>query len=365
MDGGAARRVPPWWVARPNRSARERRNQRRRAAGRTVQELLRSLASIGEHRGCKRTVLGDALYTALQAKISSACGNDTKDVDGTAAADTVCRPFGGGGNGSSVVAAKACRSLDGDGVVPVVPLVDPMVAADAVRRPFGGGSKDSLVVAAKACRSRDGDGVVPVVPLVDPLAAADTVRRPLGDSSKDSSVVAAMTPLDGGGVEPVVPHVDPLVVADKFCRPFGGGGEDPSVVEAMDCRPIGGGGVDQVVEQDSSVGEKASRSLDGGGAEQVVPRVDPLVAADTACRPVVGKYAFGCGGADTWENTPDKGTNAELTAAVEKLSEAFLMAERLQRQLVTEGAAQWIGFCVKHLHGIIGEGIGIIKSLQK
>ena len=372
-----------WWNGRPPRDARARREQKRRKSGRQLQDVVKNLHALGNHRGCRRSKLGEALYSVLASGCSA--GRVFQEADaGIATSNHV-----GDGNVAQPVetsapvaphdddvphttlatpltprhdaTAKACRSLDGEGVVPVVPLVDPMV--------FGGGSKDSLVVAAKACRSLDGDGVAPVVPLVDPLAAADTVRRPLGDSSKDSSVVAAKVcrkrPLDGGGVEPVVPHVDPLVVADKFCRPFGGGGEDPSVVEAMDCRPTGGGGVDQVVEQDSSVGEKASRSLDGGGAEQDVPRVDPLVAADTACRPVVGKYAFGCGGADTWENTPDKGTNAELTAAVEKLSEAFLKAKRLQRQLVIEGAALWIGSCVKHVQGIIGEGIGIIKSLQK
>ena len=163
MDGGAAS-APPWWVARTNRSARERRNQRRRAAGRTVQELLRSLASIGEHRGCKRTVLGDALFTALQTKVSRKCGNGTKEADAVPQVDlleetgTVCRPLGGGGEDSSVEVAKVCRPLGGGGADQEVQHVDPLVVAETVCRPLGGGG-DSSVVAAKVDRPFGGGGV--------------------------------------------------------------------------------------------------------------------------------------------------------------------------------------------------------------
>ena len=52
------------WPRRPNRSARERREQHMRAEARAVQRLLRAFGAMG-HRGCQLSQMGNALQTAL------------------------------------------------------------------------------------------------------------------------------------------------------------------------------------------------------------------------------------------------------------------------------------------------------------
>ena len=49
---------------RPNRTARQRKEQYRRAHARDAQSLLRCFKCM-EHRGCQRTLLGEALFVAL------------------------------------------------------------------------------------------------------------------------------------------------------------------------------------------------------------------------------------------------------------------------------------------------------------
>lgn len=50
---------------RPNRPARSRRQQYRRSQARNVQELLRVMVSL-DHRGCRRSQLGESLFKVLQ-----------------------------------------------------------------------------------------------------------------------------------------------------------------------------------------------------------------------------------------------------------------------------------------------------------
>eukprot|EP00959_Pyramimonas_sp_CCMP1952_P120913 2528089-Pyramimonas_sp.AAC.1 len=58
---------PPWRAAgRPRRSAAERRAQAARAQFRAAQALLRGFHAMG-HRGCRPTLLGEALANVLRA----------------------------------------------------------------------------------------------------------------------------------------------------------------------------------------------------------------------------------------------------------------------------------------------------------
>jgi len=52
---------------RPNRSAAARREQRLRAEARTAQRLMKGFSLLQNHRGCKLSVLGAALQTALKS----------------------------------------------------------------------------------------------------------------------------------------------------------------------------------------------------------------------------------------------------------------------------------------------------------
>ena len=60
--GGSA----PWWLGgRSRRGAADRRAQKRRKSGRTIQDVVKDLSALRQHRGCQPTRLGQALLTAL------------------------------------------------------------------------------------------------------------------------------------------------------------------------------------------------------------------------------------------------------------------------------------------------------------
>jgi uncharacterized protein (UPF0335 family) len=66
MDGTAASFMRSRASRRPNRTARERREQRLRAEARTAQRLLKALDLIASHRGCQLSRLGNAMRSALR-----------------------------------------------------------------------------------------------------------------------------------------------------------------------------------------------------------------------------------------------------------------------------------------------------------
>ena len=73
---GGDRRVPPWLAGgRPQRPSHERRLQLRRHNGRLLQGMLKCLTALDEHRGCRRSKLGEAFYQALRTNGGSTAGD--------------------------------------------------------------------------------------------------------------------------------------------------------------------------------------------------------------------------------------------------------------------------------------------------
>jgi hypothetical protein len=60
-----------WRSGRPRRSGTARREQARRAEGRAVQRLFKNLEMLGNHRGCQRSKVGEAIFAALQAALGA------------------------------------------------------------------------------------------------------------------------------------------------------------------------------------------------------------------------------------------------------------------------------------------------------
>ena len=52
-------------AVRPRSIAADRRAQRQRAEARLVQRIVKGLRELGSHKGCRRTLIGDALLAAL------------------------------------------------------------------------------------------------------------------------------------------------------------------------------------------------------------------------------------------------------------------------------------------------------------
>lgn len=69
------------WPRRPRRNAAARREQKLRAEARTVQKLLRGFQALAAHRGCRPSVLGAALASALSAQPEAYASEEMKNKE--------------------------------------------------------------------------------------------------------------------------------------------------------------------------------------------------------------------------------------------------------------------------------------------
>ena len=195
----------PSHVPRPRRCAAERRAQRLRTEGRRVQGIVKALTALGNHRGCRRSKLGDALLDALAGKV---------DIKSTQATNT-CRRFL---TGSCAFGARCWFSHD----------------ANVVHAESGGG-KDAIVDSADV----SGDGAVarPDVDIaevgVNPLGAVvPCVGTSYESDDVDDDVAKCVVGAQSYTVvsEAVVDSCD--VGADGGEKDIGGGPVDDDVVHA-------------------------------------------------------------------------------------------------------------------------------------
>ena len=77
MAASDVARTQPWWTGRYHRDSAARRDQKRRKSGRQLQDVVKDRHALGNHRGCRRSKLGEALFLVLTSESGSSRTLDT------------------------------------------------------------------------------------------------------------------------------------------------------------------------------------------------------------------------------------------------------------------------------------------------